>query len=119
MILLSDNNQVDIVVSFYMTYRLIHYHLVRTLYVQVSKDSAFKSVELQELTAQELTLRLCKAMSLCTDSVSEVVWRRKEGNQLLVLVDDAVVNYHFYDNLKLLAGYQLKSDGTARIILDY
>lgn len=92
---------------------------VRTLYVQVSKDSAFKSVELQELTAQELTLRLCKAMSLCTDSVSEVVWRRKEGNQLLVLVDDAVVNYQFYDNLKLLAGYQLKSDGTARIILDY
>ncbi|KAI7884874.1 CP2-domain-containing protein [Lichtheimia hyalospora FSU 10163] len=91
---------------------------VRTLYVQVSKESAFKSVELQEMTAQELTLRLCKAMSLCTDSVSEVVWRRKEGNQLLVLVDDAVVNYQFFDNLKLLAGYQLKSDGTARIILD-
>ncbi|CDH51013.1 grainyhead-like protein 1 homolog isoform 2 [Lichtheimia corymbifera JMRC:FSU:9682] len=92
---------------------------VRTLYVQVSKDASFKPVELQEMTAQELTFRLCKAMSLCTDSVSEVVWRRKEGNQLLVLVDDAVVNYQFYDNLKLLAGYQLKSDGTARIILDY
>ncbi|KAI8376452.1 CP2 transcription factor-domain-containing protein [Radiomyces spectabilis] len=92
-------------------------------------------IYLEHLTVQELVVRLCSILSLHPSQVSQVLWRRsksedanlkfphektkKNYDQVLVLVEDAVIAQHFVDGIKVAVEWEIKSDGTVRLLLQF
>ncbi|KAI7867369.1 CP2 transcription factor-domain-containing protein [Spinellus fusiger] len=92
-------------------------------------------VYLEELTVQELVLRLSTLFSLHPNQVSDVLWRRTASSTgtglssdsldnckidtILVLVEDAVINQHILENSIVTIEWEIKADGTVRIVLQF
>ncbi|KAF7727014.1 grainyhead-like [Apophysomyces ossiformis] len=109
-----------------------HHASVLTLFVDMSQrptsptspllpDRNLQQIDLANLTVKELILRLSMTLSLHPSQVSDVVWRKKRGDKqedVLVLVEDAVVQ-HMPDHTVMRVDWEIKADGTVRLLLQY
>ncbi|KAG0166570.1 grainyhead-like [Apophysomyces sp. BC1015] len=96
------------------------------------KNQRLKCILLERLTVQELITKLSSTLSLHPSQVSEVLWRRpksateamaakhaKNNHDVLILVEDAVLAQHFPDNTVMAVEWEIKSDGTVRLLLQF
>ncbi|KAI8146651.1 CP2 transcription factor-domain-containing protein [Fennellomyces sp. T-0311] len=87
-------------------------------------------IELQEFTAHELKVKLCMALSLHPDQVSHIVWRpkdkgtltssprKKSSQEIFITLDDDFITQDLLTWQNPSASWEIKSDGTVRIVLE-
>ncbi|KAG0176377.1 grainyhead-like [Apophysomyces sp. BC1021] len=107
-----------------------HHASILTLFVDMSQrptsptspplpDRHLQQIDLKRLTVEDLIMQLSKTLSLHPSQVSDVVWRKKRQDKqedMMVLVEDAVVQ-HMPDHTVMRVEWEIKADGTVRLLL--
>lgn len=84
-----------------------------------------KEVLLNTFTTHHLKSKLASFLTVHPSRVSEVVWRRKPSidedhpNAILVLVEDSFISEHITGGEVMTVDWELKTDGSLRIILEF
>ncbi|KAG2218888.1 hypothetical protein INT45_007615, partial [Circinella minor] len=114
--------------------------LGKRISIRTSDDAEPQIIELQEFTSHELKVKLCTVLSLHPDQVSHIVWRpkdksttfnnnnsnnntsspRKKSNsqKIFITMDDDFITQDLLSWQQPSATWEIKSDGTVRIILE-
>ena len=118
--------------------------LGKRISIRTSDDAEPQIIELQEFTSHELKVKLCTVLSLHPDQVSHIVWRPKEksttfnnnnndnnsnnntssprkksnSQEIFITMDDDFITQDLLSWQQPSATWEIKSDGTVRIILE-
>ncbi|KAI9490197.1 CP2 transcription factor-domain-containing protein [Zychaea mexicana] len=105
--------------------------------IRTGEDLEPRWIELQEFTAQELKAKLCTVLSLHPDQVSHIVWRPKDkcalsttttttasprkkssSQEIFITMDDDFITQDVLNWQQPTASWEIKADGTVRIVLE-
>lgn len=75
-------------------------------------------VHLEQLTTHDLKAKLGAVLSIHPSRISEVLWKRKKSD-VLVLVEDTFIAEHIVDGEMMTVDLEIKADGNLRLVLEF
>ncbi|KAI9320029.1 hypothetical protein BX666DRAFT_1362238 [Dichotomocladium elegans] len=90
------------------------------LYVRTSSGDN-RPIDLREWTVDELKAKLCDILSVASEKITDVVWRRRDeatSSDIFILVDEGVIAHHLSSGLTVTVEYEAMQDGSGRLVLN-
>lgn len=97
---------------------------VLTFYVwTVNFNSSPQEIVLETFKTQNLKSKLAQVLDIHPARISEILWHRKKQTQdesdVLVLVEDTFIEEHISDGEMMTVNWEMKTDGSLRLILEF